>query len=164
MDNDHYHNILSEEFPSPIRNHDQLPGLPIDEDHPSQDSGVHGVEPAQAGEEGNDPSVLASNIQSIPDIAGAELLNQDHNVDDDQHEHIAPDDGGDHNGRDDHGHDDHEMGQFQQGNQSGHEDMTDRRRIGVKWSTLTNEEKKERQRAQNRRAAERSRQKKKEEV
>ena len=45
-----------------------------------------------------------------------------------------------------------------------HADAEDRRRGGVKHLQLTAEEKKERQKAQNRKAAERSRAKKREEV
>lgn len=145
MDNDHYHNILSEEFPSPIRNHDTLPELLDVQEQSQQHDQI---------QDQHDAESLARDIESLPDIP----------VPNDIHSHH------DHSTLLDHPSLGNEQSlEIEDGNDGlqvglNHDDLTDRRRVGVKYSQLTPEEKKERQRVQNRKAAEKSRAKRRDEV
>ena len=196
---DEYHNILSEEFPSPVREHDPLPPTGTTPPHDDEqtihstleqiveehaaDSGRHSTESHEEGgltssaqngstEEPSDTSVFHLPHPDHAPPVGDEPLGQAEHARQNDHEDLDP-------GAslsDAHSHEqgrggEHDVGTSShgEGKDATHEKMelgdpTDRRKGGVKYQTLTEKEKKERQKLQNRRAAEKSRAKKRGEL
>ena len=201
---DEYHNILSEEFPSPVREHEPLP--------PTTDAPTHDEEQTihSTLEQIVEEHVAGSSLHAQDDLEGGDLLNaeadsstiygpqelippptidlgpseattattnghveQGEQTTPGEHAEVQPTDTST-NPHDD-GMDSRQdveaetLSPMRDGSDGPIEKMelddpTDRRKGGVKYQTLTEKEKKERQKLQNRRAAEKSRAKKRDEL
>jgi hypothetical protein len=199
---DEYHNILSEEFPSPVREHEPLPPAEetrddeqtihstleqIVEEH-AAGSGHHTSEPHEGSDLLNvpqhasssdlDPPTIQHPVFDLPqaeqpapvdeqDTAKAEQARQADHAEYNPDASLSDLHANDPDRRIEHG-----VGTQSPLRESSDvppekmelDDPTDRRKGGVKYQTLTEKEKKERQKLQNRRAAEKSRAKKRDEL
>ena len=142
---DEYHNILSEEFPSPIREHDPLPTV---QDDQNVETPLLHVEQAVEQIQQQHPFPSPSLTQQIEDETPIDPSLRDE-VEVEQHvQH-----GGSEQGIPE-----------KRAAASPSEEIGDRRRVNERHTFLSEDQKKARQKVQNRKAAEKSRQKKREEL
>jgi len=145
---DEYHNILSEEFPSPIREHDPLP--PVENEQIPETPLLHveqAVEQAPAEQTHFASPSLTQQVEAEtpidPALRDEHVEAEQETLHDNVAERVIPE---------------------KRAAASPAEEIGDRRRVNERHTFLSEDQKKARQKVQNRKAAEKSRQKKREEL